>query len=125
MAAAHECATAARLCSDVCGARAASGPRRRLRLSSRRRRLMKAGVGIDPGLGLTREQQRTLVQQSARLEFESLWTPAGLTGRSIFQICREWWQATTEIVASGLTVGTSVIPVPGYSVPQLAAESAT
>jgi alkanesulfonate monooxygenase SsuD/methylene tetrahydromethanopterin reductase-like flavin-dependent oxidoreductase (luciferase family) len=86
---------------------------------------MKPGVGIDPGLVLTRAQQRTLVQESARLEFESLWTPAGLTGRSIFQICREWWEATTEIVADGLTVGTSVIPLPGYSVPQLAAESAT
>jgi alkanesulfonate monooxygenase SsuD/methylene tetrahydromethanopterin reductase-like flavin-dependent oxidoreductase (luciferase family) len=87
--------------------------------------LMKAGVGIDPGLGLSREQQRTLVQESVRLGFESFWTPAGLTGRSIFQICRDWWEATAEIVSGGCTVGTSVIPFPGYSLPQLAAESAT
>src|SRR6266511_2094041 len=86
---------------------------------------MKAGVGIDPGLGLSRAQQRTLVQESARLKFESFWTPAGLTGRSIFQICRDWWEATTEVVPGGLTVGTSVIPFPGYSVPSLASESAT
>jgi alkanesulfonate monooxygenase SsuD/methylene tetrahydromethanopterin reductase-like flavin-dependent oxidoreductase (luciferase family) len=86
---------------------------------------MKAGVGIDPALGLSRAQQRTLVQESARLNFESFWTPAGLTGRSIFQTCREWWEATAEIVPGGLTVGTSVIPVPGCSVPSLAAESAT
>lgn len=88
-------------------------------------RVMKAGVGIDPGLGLSRAQQRTLVQESARLNFQSLWTPAGLTGRSIFQTCREWWEASAEIVSGGLTVGTSVIPFPGYSVPSLAAESAT
>ncbi|HET6318497.1 MAG TPA: LLM class flavin-dependent oxidoreductase, partial [Chloroflexota bacterium] len=86
---------------------------------------MKAGVGIDAGLGLSRAQQRTLIQESARLHFRSFWSPAGLTGRSIFQICREWWEATAEVVPGGLTVGTSVVPVPGYSVPQLAAESAT
>jgi 5,10-methylenetetrahydromethanopterin reductase len=86
---------------------------------------MKAGVGIDPRLGLSRDQQRTLVQESARLGYDSLWTPAGITGRSIFQTCREWWQATTVVVAEGLSVGTSVIPFPGWSVPPLAAESAT
>jgi len=87
--------------------------------------VMRAGVGIDPGLGLSRAQQRTLVQEAARLTFDSLWTPAGLTGRSIFHTCREWWEGTLDIVPGGLTVGTSVIPVPGWSVPPLAAESAT
>src|SRR5438105_2308312 len=86
---------------------------------------MKAGVGIDARLGLSREQQRALVQEAARLGFDSLWTPAGLTGRSIFQTCREWWAATSEVVAGGLSVGTSVVPFPGWTVPPLAAESAT
>lgn len=86
---------------------------------------MKTGVGIDPRLGLTRDQQRILVQESAWLGFHSLWTPAGLTGRSIFQTCREWWEASSEVVEGGLTVGTSVLPVPGWSVPPLAAESAS
>ena len=86
---------------------------------------MKAGVGIDPRLGLTRVQQRALVQEAARLGYDSLWTPAGLTARSIFQTCHEWWQATTEVVAAGLSVGTSVIPFPGWTVPPLAAESAS
>jgi alkanesulfonate monooxygenase SsuD/methylene tetrahydromethanopterin reductase-like flavin-dependent oxidoreductase (luciferase family) len=86
---------------------------------------MKAGVGIDPRLGLSLDQQRTLVQESARLGYDSLWTPAGLTGRSIFHTCREWWASTTEIVDGGLSVGTSVIPFPGWTVPPLAAESAT
>jgi alkanesulfonate monooxygenase SsuD/methylene tetrahydromethanopterin reductase-like flavin-dependent oxidoreductase (luciferase family) len=86
---------------------------------------MKVGVGIDPRLGLSRAQQRTLVQESARIGYESFWTPAGVTARSIFQTCRDWWEATTEIVAGGLRVGTSVIPFPGWTVPTLAAESAT
>lgn len=86
---------------------------------------MKSGVGIDTRLGLSRTQQRSLVQESARLGYASLWTPAGLTARSIFQTCRDWWQATTEIDPAGLSVGTSVIPFPGWSAPALAAESAS
>jgi alkanesulfonate monooxygenase SsuD/methylene tetrahydromethanopterin reductase-like flavin-dependent oxidoreductase (luciferase family) len=86
---------------------------------------MKLGVGIDPALGLSRAQQRDLVQEAARLSYDSLWTPAGLTRRSIFQICRDWFDATTDITPGGLSVGTSVIPFPGWSVPTLAAESAS
>src|SRR5713101_1078806 len=86
---------------------------------------MKAGVGIDLRLGLSVAEQRALVQEAARLGYDSLWTPAGITGRSIFQTCREWWQATTDVVAQGLSVGTSVIPFPGWTVPSLAAETAT
>src|SRR6266852_4900785 len=86
---------------------------------------MKAGVGIDPHLGLSVDQQRTLVQEAARLGYDSLWTPAGLTARSIFQTCHQWWAATTHVVTEGLSVGTSVIPFPGWTVPPLAAESAT
>src|SRR5919204_4739022 len=86
---------------------------------------MQLGVGIDPRLALSRVQQRELVQEAARLGYDSLWTPAGVTGRSIFHTCREWWEATTAVVADGLRVGTSVIPFPGWTVPTLAAESAT
>jgi alkanesulfonate monooxygenase SsuD/methylene tetrahydromethanopterin reductase-like flavin-dependent oxidoreductase (luciferase family) len=86
---------------------------------------MKVGVGIDPRLGLSRGQQRELVQEAARLGYDSLWTPAGLTVRSIFQVCRDWWEASTGVVTDGLGVGTSVIPFPGWTVPTLAAESAS
>src|SRR5438270_2897931 len=86
---------------------------------------MQLGIGIDPRLGLSREQQRELVQEAARLKYDSLWTPAGVTGRSIFQICRDWWEATTSVIAEGLRVGTSVIPFPGWTAPTLAAESAS
>jgi len=80
---------------------------------------VKAGVGIDPRLGLSKEQQTELVREAARLGFDSLWTPAGVTARSIFQVCRNWWEA------SGLSTGTSVIPFPGWSLPTLAAEAAS
>jgi 5,10-methylenetetrahydromethanopterin reductase len=86
---------------------------------------VKAGVGIDQRLGLSRAQQRELVREAARLEYESLWTPGGLTGFSIFQACRDWWEATTEVRKEGLSVGTSVIPFPGWSVPTLASEAAS
>jgi alkanesulfonate monooxygenase SsuD/methylene tetrahydromethanopterin reductase-like flavin-dependent oxidoreductase (luciferase family) len=86
---------------------------------------MKAGVGIDPRLGLSRDQQRVLVQESARLGFESLWMPASLTGRSVFQTSVEWWTATTEVSPAGLKIGISVVPFPGWTAPTLAAEAAT
>jgi alkanesulfonate monooxygenase SsuD/methylene tetrahydromethanopterin reductase-like flavin-dependent oxidoreductase (luciferase family) len=86
---------------------------------------MKAGVGIDPRLGLSREQQRVVAKESAALGYDSLWTPAGVTGRSIFQTCRDWWEATIAVAVDGLDVGTSVIPFPAWTVPTLAAESAT
>jgi alkanesulfonate monooxygenase SsuD/methylene tetrahydromethanopterin reductase-like flavin-dependent oxidoreductase (luciferase family) len=80
---------------------------------------VKAGVGIDPRLGLSRQQQAELVKEAARLGYQSLWTPAGITARSIFQVCRDWFDA------SGLSVGTSVIPFPGWTAPTLAAEAAS
>jgi alkanesulfonate monooxygenase SsuD/methylene tetrahydromethanopterin reductase-like flavin-dependent oxidoreductase (luciferase family) len=86
---------------------------------------MRAGVGIDPRLGLSRADQRTLVQEVARLGYDSLWMPAGVTGRSVFQTSVEWWSATTDVVPEGLGIGISVVPFPGWSVPTLAAESAT
>jgi alkanesulfonate monooxygenase SsuD/methylene tetrahydromethanopterin reductase-like flavin-dependent oxidoreductase (luciferase family) len=86
---------------------------------------MKTGVGIDPRLGLSRAQQRSLVQEAARLGYDSLWMPAGITGRSVFQTSIEWWQATADIVPQGLSLGISVMPFPGWTVPTLAAESAT
>src|SRR5579859_8185465 len=86
---------------------------------------MKAGVGIDPRLGLSRADQRALVQEAVRLGYQSLWMPAGITGRSVFQTSVEWWAATTEVVPEGLVIGISVVPFPGWTVPTLAAEAAT
>jgi alkanesulfonate monooxygenase SsuD/methylene tetrahydromethanopterin reductase-like flavin-dependent oxidoreductase (luciferase family) len=87
--------------------------------------VMKAGVGIDPGLGLSGAQQRALVQESARLGYDSLWMPASAAGRSVFHTAVEWWRATTDVIAEGLRVGISVVPFPVWTVPTLAAQSAT
>ncbi len=86
---------------------------------------IKSGVGIDPALGLSREQQRRLVQAAAGLGFDSLWCPAGLTRLSIFQLLRDWFGASAEVRPGGLEVGTSVIPFPGWTPTTLAAESAS
>lgn len=86
---------------------------------------MKAGVGIDERLGLSLEHQRVLVQEAARLGYDSLWTPASATGRSAFFTCAEWWQASAEVVPGGLDVGISVVPFPAWTVPTLAAQAAT
>ncbi|MGI9147672.1 MAG: LLM class flavin-dependent oxidoreductase [Chloroflexota bacterium] len=86
---------------------------------------MKTGVGIDPGLGLARADRRALVQEAARLGYERLWMPAGITGRSVFQSAIEWWAASADVVPDGLRIGISVVPFPGWTVPTLAAEAAT
>jgi alkanesulfonate monooxygenase SsuD/methylene tetrahydromethanopterin reductase-like flavin-dependent oxidoreductase (luciferase family) len=88
---------------------------------------IRVGVGIDPRrLGLSRAQQKELVVECARLGYGSLWMPApGVAAPSVFQTSVAWWQATTDVVAEGLTIGISVIPFPGWTVPTLAAESAT
>jgi alkanesulfonate monooxygenase SsuD/methylene tetrahydromethanopterin reductase-like flavin-dependent oxidoreductase (luciferase family) len=86
---------------------------------------MKVGVGIDERLGLSLDQQRTLVQEAARLGYESLWTPTGTTGRSAFFTCAQWWQASAEVRPGGLDVGISVVPFPAWTVPTLAAQAAT
>jgi alkanesulfonate monooxygenase SsuD/methylene tetrahydromethanopterin reductase-like flavin-dependent oxidoreductase (luciferase family) len=86
---------------------------------------MRTGVGIDERLGLSADQQRTLVQAAARLGFDSLWTPASATGRSAFHTCVRWWHASTEVTPDGLEVGISVVPFPVWSAPTLAAEAAT
>lgn len=86
---------------------------------------MRIGVGIDERLGLSFDQQQSLVRSAARLGFDSLWTPASATGRSAFHTCVRWWQATTAVTPAGLDVGISVVPFPVWSAPTLAAEAAT
>src|SRR5215207_3344275 len=86
---------------------------------------MRIGVGIDDRLGLSLSEQRSVVQESARLGYESLWTPANVAARSTLFVCVQWWQASTEVVAGGLAVGISVIPFPAWTVTTLAAQAAT
>ena len=86
---------------------------------------MQSGVGIDDGLRLAPADQRTLVQEAARLGYDSIWRPASAAGRSAFHSCVQWWQASTEVVPDGLRMGISVVPFPAWRITTLAAEAAS
>ncbi len=85
---------------------------------------MDIGVGLDPTLGLSFEQQRQMAREAARMSYSSMWTPAGL-GVDAFQVCAQWWGASAEVVKGGLTTGISVVPVAHWTAPQLAATAGT
>ena len=71
---------------------------------------MEIGVGLDPTLGLNWAQQREVSKEAARLGYTSIWTPEG-NGQDSFHLCVQRWQATTDVVAEGLTTGIAVSPV--------------
>ncbi len=80
---------------------------------------MEIGIGIDPTARLTWDERREIVREAAHLGYTSAWTPAGL-GNDAFQVCTQWWQASTDVVEGGITTGISVVPVPIWTVPSLA-----
>lgn len=86
---------------------------------------MQIGIGLDATLGLTFEQHRELARAAARLGYNSVWTPASGVGIDAFQVCAQWWGASSEVVEGGLTTGISVVPVAFWSAPQLAATAGT
>jgi alkanesulfonate monooxygenase SsuD/methylene tetrahydromethanopterin reductase-like flavin-dependent oxidoreductase (luciferase family) len=85
---------------------------------------VEIAVGLEHGLRLPFEQQRELLREAARLGYESAWTNAGL-GYDPFQVCERWSAASAEVVDGGLATGISVLPVPMYTAPALAAAAAT
>jgi len=82
---------------------------------------MEIGVGLDPTLGLSWEQQRELAREALRLGYTSAWTPAGGTSRDAFQLCAQWALATDGRLGTGI----SVVPVGFWTAPQLAATAGT
>ena len=71
---------------------------------------MDIGVGIDPTLGLTIDEELKISKEAALLGYKSIWTPEG-TGYDAYQICLMRWQATKEILDNGLYTGIAVSPV--------------
>lgn len=71
---------------------------------------MEIGVGLDPTLGLNWDQQREVSREAAKLGYTSIWTPEG-NGQDSFHLCVQRWQATTDVVPEGLTMGIAVSPV--------------
>jgi alkanesulfonate monooxygenase SsuD/methylene tetrahydromethanopterin reductase-like flavin-dependent oxidoreductase (luciferase family) len=86
---------------------------------------VEIGIGLDPSLGLTWDQQRDMASQAAELGYTSAWTPAGATGRDAFFVCAQWNAATTGVRSGGIGTGISVVPVPTWSPTSLASLAGT
>ncbi len=71
---------------------------------------MEIGVGLDPTLGLSYDEQAQISAEAARLGYTNIWTPEG-TGEDSFIACAIRWQATRDITPGGVTTGISVSPV--------------
>ncbi len=80
---------------------------------------MRIGAGLDARLGLPFAELRDVAREAARLEFESLWTPAGAVPDA-FHVCAFWATDT------GLPTGISVVPAARMWTPlALAVQAAT
>lgn len=78
---------------------------------------MQVGLGLDPTLRLSSEEQEAVAGEAARLGYASLWTPAGADA-AVFDTCALWH------AASGLPVGIAVVPTPRWSLDDLVARAA-
>ena len=85
---------------------------------------MEIAVGLDQGLGLSFPEQRELIREAVRLGYVGAWTPAGLA-LDAFQVCGQWCAAATAAGGARFNAGISVLPVPLWSAPALAATAAT
>ncbi len=71
---------------------------------------MDIGVGLDPSLDLSFNDQADLSQEAARLGYTSIWTPES-TGHDSFQLCAQRWGASRQVAPEGLNTGIAVSPV--------------
>jgi len=71
---------------------------------------MEIGLGLDPTLRLSLDEQNQLSETATQLGYQSIWTPEG-TGQDSYQICLRRWEATTNIIPEGITTGIAVSPV--------------
>src|SRR5262245_22513365 len=85
---------------------------------------MEIGIGLDQSQRLSFGEQRELIQEAARLGYDSAWTPSNVT-QEAFQICGQWWTASSSVRPGGLGTGISVVPVPLWSPGLLAAAAGT
>ncbi len=71
---------------------------------------MEIGVGLDPTLGLSFEEQAQLSGEAAGLGYTSVWTPEGM-GEDSFILCVLRWQGAAMVVPGGIGTGIAVSPV--------------
>ncbi len=55
---------------------------------------MQIGIGLEPELGLSFDEQRTLIREAIDLGYDAGWSPSRLAPDP-FQICTAWSQAAT------------------------------
>lgn len=80
---------------------------------------MEIGIGLDPTLNLSWDEQRIIVKEAAALGYTSAWSNSNATGRDAMHVCSQWHGA------SGLATGISVVPAPAWSPAALASCAAT
>ncbi|HLF08289.1 MAG TPA: LLM class flavin-dependent oxidoreductase [Dehalococcoidia bacterium] len=71
---------------------------------------MEIGIGLDPTLGLSYEEQAQVSAEAARAGYQSIWTPENIAEDS-FLTCALRWQATRDVIPGGLGTGIGVSPV--------------
>ncbi len=86
---------------------------------------MEIGVGLDPSLRLSWEEQRQIAREAVGLGYKSIWTNANMTGRDAFHVCAQWNAVTKDLVEGGVSTGISVVPVALWSPMLLASQAAT
>lgn len=86
---------------------------------------MRRGLGLDPSLGLSWDEQHVVVREAARLGYDSLWAPSWPGAPDAFLSCIHWNTATREVVEGGLPTGTLVIPASLWTPMPLATIAAT
>jgi 5,10-methylenetetrahydromethanopterin reductase len=86
---------------------------------------MEIGIGLDPSLRLSWDEQRQMAREAVGLGYTSVWTNSNITGRDAFHVCDQWNAATQDLTPGGVGTGISVVPVAVWSPALLASQAAT
>lgn len=86
---------------------------------------MPFGVGLDPSLGLSWDEQRVVVRDAVRLGYTSAWAPSWPGAADAFIACSHWSAATRDLVEGGIETGILVVPASLWGAMPLATIAAT
>lgn len=87
--------------------------------------LVRRGLGLDPSLGLSWDEQRVVAREAARRGYDSLWAPSWPGAPDAFLSCMCWNAATRDDVDGGLSTGILVVPASLWTPMPLATIAAT
>jgi alkanesulfonate monooxygenase SsuD/methylene tetrahydromethanopterin reductase-like flavin-dependent oxidoreductase (luciferase family) len=86
---------------------------------------MDIGIGLDPNLGISLDDQRTVVREATALGYTDAWAPARTTRLDAFHLCSQWHAASAQVKDGGGMTGISVVPAPVWTALTLAGQAAT